>query len=224
MAGTAAGALFLQGYPLIVNAVLGPVAVVTLTAIRAASRTMLQITGMVSNASSSEMARSYGSRDWDGYLRLLKVLAAVTVWTSIGVGVVLTVGGPWLIAKWTSGRVVVDHPIMLFFAISVACQSGWSACGSILFSTNMHHAYNYANLLLTLAGLAAADVVIRFAGFTGVPLVMMIVDLTLLAVALGLLRAKLSFIELGSLLNIFHPLFYFRKLDHLLQHARGGST
>jgi O-antigen/teichoic acid export membrane protein len=224
MAGTAAGAFFLQGYPLIVNAVLGPVAVVTLTAIRAASRTMLQLTGMVSNASSSEMARSYGSRDWDGYLRLLKVLAAVTVWTSLGVGVVLTVAGPWLIAKWTSGHVVVNHTIMLLFAISVACQSGWSACGSILFSTNMHHAYNYANFFLTLAGLAAADVMVRYAGFTGIPLVMMIVDLALLAIALGLLRAKLSFVQLGSLLNIFHPLFYLRKLDHLLQHARGGSA
>jgi O-antigen/teichoic acid export membrane protein len=49
-AGTASSALFLEGYPLIVNSVLGPVAVVTLTAIRRASRTLLQIVQMVSNS------------------------------------------------------------------------------------------------------------------------------------------------------------------------------
>jgi O-antigen/teichoic acid export membrane protein len=217
MANTAAGAFFLQGYPLIINAALGPVAVVTLTTIRTASRTLLQITGMVSNASSSEMSRTYGARDWNGYLRLLKVLVAVTIWTSLAVGAALTLVGPWVIAKWTLGRVLVDHWLLLFFAISVACQSCWSACGSILFSTNMHHAFNYANLVLTLAGLAAADVLIRHIGFIGTPLVMMSVDALLLALALYLCHRKLSFISLASLLSVLNPLFYLRKMDYLMR-------
>ena len=224
MAGTAAGAFFLQGYPLIVNSVLGPVAVVTLTAIRTASRTLLQLTGIVTNASVSEMARTYGSRDWEGYLRLLKVLLAVTFWTSIGVGLGLTVAGPWIIGKWTSGRVLVDHPLMLLFAISVACQSGWNACGSILFSTNMHHAYNYVNLALTVVGLAAADVAIRGMGFMGVPTVMMTVDLFLLVISLWLCARNLSFVPLGPLLTVFDPRFYVRKADYLIRAVKARPS
>jgi hypothetical protein len=84
---------------------------------------------------------------------LLKVMVAVTAWTALVAGLGLTVAGPWLIEKWTSGKVEVTHTIMFLFALTVACQSGWSACGSVLFSTNMHHAFNYVCLLLTVLGL-----------------------------------------------------------------------
>ena len=132
MAMTAASAFFLQGYLLIVNSILGPIAVVMLNVIRTASRSLLQLVGMVSSASGPELSRTYGSRDWESYLRLLKVLLAVTVWISLAVGVGLAVAGPWVVEKLSAGRVLVHHPIMILFAISVACQAGWTACGSVL--------------------------------------------------------------------------------------------
>jgi O-antigen/teichoic acid export membrane protein len=225
MAGTAAGAFFLQGYPLIVNRLLGPVAVVTLTAVRTASRTLLQMVGMVSSASVSELSRTYGSRDWEGYLRLLKVLLAVTVWSSVAAAVGLTVFGPWVIKKWTLGKVEVDHGIMLLFALSIACQCGWSACGSILFSTNMHHAFNYAYLFLTMVGLAGAYFAMHFFGFAGVPLVMIVVDAILLSWALHLCHRKLTFVSLASLACVFLPSFYFQKARRLfLFLTQGGRS
>jgi O-antigen/teichoic acid export membrane protein len=224
MAGTAASAFFLQGYLLLVNSLLGPVAVVMLNVIRTSSRSLLQAVGMVSSASGPELSRAYGARDWESYLRLLKVLLAVTIWASVAVGVGLALFGPWVVHVLSSGKVHVDHTIMLLFAISVACQSGWNACGSILYSTNMHHAFNYANFFLTLAGLAAAEVVIRIMGFTGVPLVMIVVDGLLLAWALLLCRRKLSFVPLTSLLNVFNPAFYLRKINDFTGHTRPGPV
>jgi O-antigen/teichoic acid export membrane protein len=215
MAGTGAGAFFLQGYPLIVNSVLGPVAVVTLMTVRVASRALLQLVGMVSTSSSSELSRTYGSRDWTGYLRLLKVLIAVTVWSAVGACVGLTLAGPFLVDKWTSGKVLVDHQLMFLFALSIACQSGWSACGSILFSTNMHHSFNYAYLLLTLAGLAGAYAAMHAFGFIGAPLVMVMVDALLLIWTLHLCHRKLTFIPLAALACVFQPTFYLQKLQEL---------
>jgi O-antigen/teichoic acid export membrane protein len=217
MAGTAASAFFLQGYPLIVNGLLGPVAVVTLTAIRTVSRTLLQMVQMVSLASTSELSRTYGSKDWEGYLRLLKVMVAVTLWTAVGAGLGLTLAGPWVIYKWTSGKVIVDHTIVGLFALSVACQSGWSACGSILFSTNMHHTFNYVYFVLTMAGLCAAYFAAKLLGFSGIPMVMDVVDVLLLFWALYLCVKKLVFIPLKSLACVLQPSFYFQKLELLLK-------
>ena len=223
LAGTAAGAFFLQGYPLIVNRLLGPATVVTLTAIRTASRTLLQVTGLVCTASSSELSRTYGSRDWDGYLRLLKVLVAVTLWTSVAAVLGLSLAGPWVIEKWTWGKVIVDHQIMLLFVLSVVCQSCWNACGSILFSTNMHHAFNYAYLFLTLAGLGAANIAMHYFGFLGVPMTMLAVDAILLVWAFYLCQKKLVFVPLRSLVCVLYPSFYMDKAQRLLRHISGKA-
>jgi O-antigen/teichoic acid export membrane protein len=220
-AGTAAGAFFLQGYPLIVNSTLGPVAVVTLTTIRTGSRTLLQMVGIVSNASTSELSRTYGSKDWEGYLRLLKVLAAMTLWTSLAAAVGLALAGPWVIHLWTSGRVLVSHDIMLLFGLSIACQCAWSACGTILFSVNMHHAFNYAYLALTVVGLAVATYAVHLLGFAGIPTVMMIVDAALLGLAIYLCHTKLEFIPLSSLAKVVYPSFYLEKAQGVLRHLKG---
>jgi O-antigen/teichoic acid export membrane protein len=220
MAGTAANAFFLQGYLLIVNSILGPAAVVMLNVIRTASRSLLQLVNMVSNASGPELSRTYGSRDWEGYLRLLKVLLAVTVWISLAVGIGLAVAGPWVVEKLSSGRVLVHHPVMILFAVSVACQASWGACGSVLYATNMHHVFNYAYFFMTLLGLAAAEVAVRLLGFPGIPLVMMTVDGLLLAWALYLCHRKLSFVSMGSLLCVFSPPFYLQKLKDFLHSSR----
>jgi O-antigen/teichoic acid export membrane protein len=212
LAGEAAGAFFLQGYPLVVNRLLGPAAVVTLTTIRTASRTLFQVVQMVSMASSSELSRTYGNKDWEGYLRLLKVLVAVTIGAAVGACLGLTLFGPWVIAKWTSGKVEVSHVIMFLFALSVAFQSGWSACGSVLVSTNMHHSFNYVYLCLTLAGLCVVNIVEHMFGFIGVPLTMVAVDCLLLCWALQVCRTKLTFIPLASLWVVFQPSFYTSKV------------
>jgi O-antigen/teichoic acid export membrane protein len=217
LAGEAAGAFFLQGYPLVVNRLLGPAAVVTLTTIRTASRTLFQGVQMVNMASGSELSRTYGTRDWDGYLRLLKVLLAVTISAAVGACLGLTLLGPWVIEKWTSGKVVVDHGIMFLFALSIACQSGWSACGSVLVSTNMHHSFNYVYLCLTLAGLCAVNFFEHAFGFMGIPLTMVMVDSLLLGWALRVCHEKLTFIELRSLAVVFQPSFYLDKLKASLK-------
>jgi O-antigen/teichoic acid export membrane protein len=223
LAGATAGAFFLQGYPLIVNRVLGPATVVTLTAIRTASRTLLQMTGLVCAASSSELSRTYGSQDWEGYLRLLKVLVAVTLWTSVAAVVGLSLAGPWVIEKWTWGKVLVGHRIMLLFVLSVICQSCWNACGSILFSSNMHHAFNYAYLFLTLVGLGAANIAMHFLGFIGVPVTMVAVDGLMLWWSLYLCQKKLVFVPLRSLVGVLYPSFYLDKAGRLLRHLSGRT-
>jgi O-antigen/teichoic acid export membrane protein len=217
LANEAAGAFFLQGYPLVVNHLLGVEMVVILTTIRTASRTLLQAVQMVSMASSSELSRTYGIKDWESYLRLLKVLLAVTIWAAAGACLGLTLFGPWAIGKWTSGKIAVDHLTMFLFALSVACQSAWGACGYILVSTNMHHFFNYFNLFMTLVGLSVVFLAVHAFGFLGVPLTMVTVDLILLAWALQVCRTKLSFVSLGSLGVVFQPSFYMSKAEILFR-------
>jgi O-antigen/teichoic acid export membrane protein len=217
-ANSAANAFFLQGYPLIVNGILGSAAVVTLTTVRTGSRTLLQVVGIVNNASGSELSRTYGSKDWEAYLRILKVLIVTTVWASVTAAFGLTLFGPWVILKWTAGKVIISHQLMFLFAISVACQCCWLACGGVLFSTNMHHVFNYTYLVLTLIGLGVAGWAVHMFGFAGVPMVMVAVDAVLLGWVLYICRQKLEFISLASLGHVFSPLFYFEKANSLRRH------
>jgi hypothetical protein len=106
---------------------------------------------------------------------------------------------------------------MFLFGLSVACQAGWNACGSVLISTNMHHAFNYVYLTLTLMGLCLASFFVHAFGFIGVPLTMVISDSLLLIWALHICRTKLTFISLKSLAVIFQHSFYRRKAEIVLR-------
>jgi len=217
LANEAAGALYLQGYPLVVNHLLGAEWVVVLTTLRTASRTLLQAVQMASMASSSELSRTYGNKDWESYLRLLKVLLAVTIWAAAATCVGLTLVGPWAIEKWTSGKVIVHHGMIFLFAFSVACQSAWGTCGSILVSTNMHHFFNYFYLVMTLIGLAVVNLAVHYFGFVGVPMTMVLADIVLLFWALQSCRTQLSFVDLVSLGVVFRPSFYVDKAGVLFR-------
>jgi O-antigen/teichoic acid export membrane protein len=212
LAGEAAFAFFLQGYPLVVNRLLGPAAVVTLTTLRTASRALYQGVMVVGSASSSEFSRTYGNNDKDGFLRLLKVLLAATLWAGAGICIGLTIFGPWVIAKWTNGKVIVGHEILFLFGLSVAFQGAWSASRTVLTAMNLHHRFNYVYLGLTLTGLASIALFEHQFGFIGIPLNMVIVDGVILLWALLLCRQQMVFVPFHSLGVIFQPSFYLRKL------------
>lgn len=221
LAAQGASALYLQGYPLVVNHLLGPGAVVTLMAIRTGSRVLLQLVQMVSLSSSAELSRAYGRQDWTTYLRLLKIIAAAALWGSLFLGVGLAVGGPWVIQVWTSGKVQVDHEVMGLFALSVSIQAMWGVCAIALVSINRFHSLSYAYFGATLVGLAGTHLFVHFLGFNGVPVMMMTVDFSLLLWALYLCKTKLVFVPLGELRCIFTPSFYARKIRHAIKRILG---
>ena len=212
LAGQAASAFLLQGYPLIINRALGASSVVTFVTIRTVSRMVLLFIQVVSFSSAPEVSRSYGRRDWQVYLRLLKIMLACALCGGAITLLSLSTAGPWIIAKWTAGKVIIGHLPMLLFAVSIALQGLCAVAGIVLVCSNMHHLFNYLFLGVTLGGLLMASQTALIFGFTAVPATMVLQDALLLTIAILLCQSKLNHIGIRETGSVFTFDFYRRHI------------
>jgi O-antigen/teichoic acid export membrane protein len=215
----AATSLVLQGYPLMVNRSLGASAVVNLTIIRTVSRTILQGIQLLSGSSAPELSRTYGRKDWENYLRLLKVIVAASFWGGLCSCVAMPLLGPWVIREWTGGKVVIDSLTLFLFGVAVALQGAWGICATVLVASNMHHLFNYLYFIFTVIALSVVPSFMFHLGFRGVPVVMMMADLGLLIIGIFLCYKKLRHISIRELGRVFQPSFYIQKAAGLRKRA-----
>jgi O-antigen/teichoic acid export membrane protein len=213
LSGQAAAAFLLQGYPLVINRALGASLVVTFVTIRSVSRTVLLFLQVISLSSAPEVSRSYGRKDWEVYLRLLKIMLASAIGGGVITLLVLTLFGPWIIAKWTAGKVIVDHAPMLLFGLSIALQGMWAVGGVVLVCSNMHHLFNYLYLFVTIGGLFLANAITPIWGFTAIPVTLVLQDTLLLVIVIMLCQSKLSHIRLRDLGSVFTFTFYRKHIE-----------
>jgi O-antigen/teichoic acid export membrane protein len=223
LSGQAALALFLQGYPLIINRTLGASSVVTFVTIRTVSRMILLFIQVVSFSSAPEVSRSYGRKDWVVYLRLLKIMLVCALCGGALTLVMLTAFGPWIVAKWTAGKVMVDHLPMSLFAVSIALQGLWAIGGVVLVCSNMHHLFNYLYLLVMIAGLFLANFSSAILGFIGIPATMVLQDTSLVVIAIVLCQSKLSHIRFRDVGSVFSFGFYRRHIAAALDRIAVAS-
>ena len=219
LAGQTAMALLLQGYPLVINRVLGASSVVTFVSVRTISRTILLLNQVICLSSAPEVSRSYGRQDWPTYLRLLKIMLASAFLAGLVTLVGLTLLGPLIIALWTAGKVTISHPAIFLFSVSIALQGICGVGSIVLVCSNMHHLYNYLCLAVTLAALVLANFVLPIFGFIAVPGTMVIQDVSLTVLVFILCRSKLSHISLGDLRAVFSSDFYWGKVQALFNRA-----
>ncbi len=212
LSGQAAVALSLQGYPLIINRALGASFVVTFVTIRTVSRMILLFINVISFSSAPEVSRSYGRKDWLVYVRLLKIMLTCAICGGAITLVMLTTAGPWIISKWTAGKVVVAQLPMFLFSISIALQGIWAVGSVVLVASNMHHLFNYLYLSITLVGLFLASQITPFVGFTGIPATMVMQDTLIVAAAVLLCQSKLNHISLKDLGSVFTFDFYRKHI------------
>lgn len=212
LAGQACTALFLQGYPLIINRILGASAVASFVTIRTISRTLLLLNQVIATSSAPEVSRSYGKKDWSVYFRLLKVMMISALSAGLVTILGLSILGPWIIGLWTGGKIEVDHPSMILFSISIALQGICGVGSVILVCSNMHHLYNYLYLVITALSLALAYLMMPYLGFIGAPGVMVIQDTVLLILMFALLRIKLKQLPFLECERIFNFDYYKVKL------------
>jgi O-antigen/teichoic acid export membrane protein len=208
LVGQLTSALYMQGFPLVVNRSLGPAAVVMLTTIRTVSRIGLLPIQTIAFSSSPQLSRSFGSQNRLLFSQLLKIIACACIWSSLASTVGLTIFGPWLMSKWTGGRLNVDHITLFLFTLSISFQGVWSCCAVILGSCNKHHLFYYFSFCITIVSLGAALFATKLFGFIAVPVIMGIADLFIAGVGLYLCKKKIDFYDPHPFLCVFQISFY----------------
>ena len=211
-------ALFMQGYPLVVNRSLGSAAVVTLTTLRTITRVGLVAVQTVAYSSSAQLSRSCGAQDWVFFRRLMTVMATVAVWSLVVMTLTLTLLGPWILSKWTGGRLTSDHLTICLFALSVSLQGIWTCCQATLTACVRHHFFNIAYFGFTLVALTTAFFLTRPFGFGVIPAIMVTSDICIVTLGLYLVQRLVPQSHVRELICIFTPAFYRRLAAAAINH------
>jgi O-antigen/teichoic acid export membrane protein len=209
-------ALYMQGFPLVVNRSLGSASVVTLTTLRTICRFGLLVTQTVAYACGAQLSRSAGARDWEFFRRLLRIMAMVAFWCGAGVTATLMIFGPFILSKWTGGRLSIDPFTIGIFALSVAAQGVWTCCTVTLSSCNRHHLFNYGYFTATVLSLVVSFFLTRSLGFEVVPVSMLVSDVCVATLGLYLVRTRVPESHLRELTCIFQIAFYKNLLESVL--------
>lgn len=144
---------YLQGSVLILGALAGAAAVPAFIAVRTISRLGVQMSSLVSVPVMQEFGAAMGQADHFRAGRLFGLIAATSLILSVAMGVGLELLGSWFVAFWTSGAIHADQQLLTFMAISSVAAMLWSPLSNLILAINRQHAFSYANLAASGAGL-----------------------------------------------------------------------
>jgi O-antigen/teichoic acid export membrane protein len=133
-----AQALNIQGMVLVVGAVLGPLAVVTFSALRTLTRLALQAVLTVSHAAEPELALAYGAGDHALLRRLYIQVVRAGLWLALAVAVALSLGGNWVVATWTHGKVAMNSSLFHWLLATAVAGGLWYSGLIVLKAGNLH--------------------------------------------------------------------------------------
>lgn len=135
---TLANALKNQGLVLVVNALLGPIAVAVFSVTRTLTRLPLRAVYVVSQAIEPELARASGAANRMLEHRLFQTGLRAGLWLAVGAGLLLYIAGDDILRLWTHGRIAFDGPLFLWLTGSAICASLWHSALSGLQALNRH--------------------------------------------------------------------------------------
>jgi len=162
LAALIAGASFavsLQGFVLVVGAMLSLDAVAVFSTVRTLTRTIIQAGGVVNHAIMPELTRAFSVEDGLRIRRLIRLnLVSVLALNAVALALVATLG-TWVVALWTRGHIVPDPVLVIGLAGVASLHSFWLSRANLLLAVNRQADFSYwflAVSLLTVLGAVPA--------------------------------------------------------------------
>lgn len=152
---TLSSALNVQGIVFVVGAILGPVAVVTLSTLRTLSRFVLQIVATIFNSTEPELARAYGKNDLVLASNIYSHIIRICLWFALLVCVALLLTGTFILRLWTHNKVTMDLPFFTLLLGASLAGAYWQACLSLIRAANKH-----LRLIAIYCACSAASIVV----------------------------------------------------------------
>jgi len=193
----------------VINHLLGPFAVVTISVLRQVARFLPQAAGLVTNAFWPDLSRLHAERNiealrkYDAFLFQSGLVIAV-----FGVAGFLGLG-PLFISYYTTKKVAIDYALAVPIAISAGGACIWGVLTCLPAAINKHMIIACSFLVLTGASLLLYYPVTHSTGLVGIAWLIASIDILMIpvAVAQNLIQINLSLNEAArnSLHMILHP-------------------
>lgn len=169
-------ALTLQGFTIVIGAMLGPVAVVAFSTLRTLSRMILQVMTVIKHALWPELSRAFG----EGNVALARTLHRQAWRATLGLSllgaVFLWIFGPFLYGLWLHHAVPFEAACFHLLLAVVVVNSLWEASAVIPMSINGHFRIALLYSATALASLGLAWILIPHLGIVGAALALLAAD------------------------------------------------
>ena len=185
-------ALSLQGFAIVIGALLGPVAVVAFSTLRTLSRLNVQLAGVIKSGLWPELSRAFGEGDVSLARSLHRRACQASIGFSLLGGVLLWISGPFLYQVWIGHRVTFDPTCFHVLLLVTVTNSLWDTSAVIPISTNDHVRIALAFAGTTALSLGIACVLVSRMGIVGAATALVATDLWMTGLVL---RTTLSQVQ-----------------------------
>lgn len=181
MAFPVGSALSIQGYTILVGALLGSTAVVVWSTTRTVTRIGFQVMVSINSAIWPELSRSVGALRLAEARSILRRATQAAVVMSGAFIVLAAVIGPAFIRWWTRGNADPPPELLYILLLVVACNSVWFTLSAVLLSTNSHHRLAVIYLGGTTVAFLAAIPLTAALGLPGAAISLLAIDAGMVA-------------------------------------------
>jgi O-antigen/teichoic acid export membrane protein len=203
----------LQGVVILIGAILGPAAVATFAVTRTLTRLLVLAANAVGNAIATDFAAAFGVNN----LKLLRELylnsQRAAAWIALCASLVLLVGGEWIVAHWTGGRIRLDPQLFQWLLATALVGAIWQNAMTLLRASNRHGHTATLLVLANAAGVTACALILRGTERLADVGPMLLATEFLVAIAMLRVAGSMCALDLvGGLTKIVNPLPLLRYL------------
>lgn len=176
-----ANAISVQGFVIVIGAVLGASAVVTWSTTRTLTRMALQFMTSINLSIWPELSRALGNGEYELARTIQRRAVQLAIVGSLLISLPLAIFGPAFIDWWTRGAVVPPPGLLGIFLLVIIASSIWFTSSAVLVATNRHARMAVVYLAGVAAALAIAVPLTTLAGLAGAALTLLVVEAAMAA-------------------------------------------
>jgi len=173
-------ALINQGSIVVVQLVLGPVAVAIFGSVRTLVRSINQMLELINQVMWPELSILFGTGDMQKAARLHRMGVVLSIGIALFFVMILGIFGEKLFSIWTGGAFVLSKPLLLLFLLPIPFNSLWFTSSVIHMASNKHEGLALRYLIAMSLSVVGCVILSHLFGMEGAAVSTVIADIILI--------------------------------------------
>ncbi|MDI9363515.1 MAG: lipopolysaccharide biosynthesis protein [Flavobacterium sp.] len=169
-------ALLFQGNILVVQYIIGPLAVVLFSTLRTLVRTINQLMEMINQVIWPELSLAFGSNNLKKAAQLHRLGVAISLAISIVSVFILSFVGLPLYQMWTGKTMQLNQSLLICFLLPIPFNALWYTSSVVHVACNKHEGLAIRYLISCFFGLLSCAILSYFIGITGAAISTIVAD------------------------------------------------
>lgn len=173
-------ALIFQGNIIVVQLILGPVAVAIFGSVRTLVRSINQMFELINQVMWPELSLLFGVHDYPRIARLHRIGVAVSIGTAVFCVLFLALLGQPLYAFWTHNNITLEWTLLLLFLLPIPFNALWFTSSVIHMASNRYEKLAVRYLVAMALAIIACGIMSAVFGIKGAAVSTIVSDLVLI--------------------------------------------